>query len=105
MSNWSTADEDYLGTYFMTKSEGPASFHFSVLRNGHVFVVRPFHPDGSLFNLADLKRSFMAVKSMADALGPGEGVAALTADHRDKWAANRDILRRICETVLLKLFA
>ena len=66
--------------------------HIIVLRNGHVFLYRPFNRGNALKSPQEIEVNLRDIKAQADELPFGPGVGALTCDKRDAWATNRTYL-------------
>ena len=62
--------------------------HITVLRNGHAFAFDPM--EGT--DAKSIQAILTKIKDNADSLDEGPGVGALTYDHRDKWAVDRESL-------------
>ncbi|KAJ1633889.1 hypothetical protein T492DRAFT_866047 [Pavlovales sp. CCMP2436] len=74
------------------------SKHIVVFRNDHVFSVRPYHPDGTMFSVAEAAAMLQQVIDMSSSVleeTEEPSVSVLTAMNRDKWAAVRtDMIER-----------
>jgi carnitine O-acetyltransferase len=89
------------------------SRHVAVFRNDHIFTVTPYHPDGTMFSVAEVAAVLQQVLDLSSSVleeTEEPSVSVLTSANRDKWAAvrtdmmersalNRDSIRAI-ETAL-----
>lgn len=85
-------DKDRLDVHFKTEREGECPTHFVVVLRNRFYKVNAFH-GGRLLNVSELHDQLKAIDRKCKTAGVGVG--ALTADHRNDWAENREYLMRL----------